>query len=57
MTSGSQLLLVFQFPGLSNPLANLVSCARGGVGSLWEDGYGYGHWPQNPISGWMGPSC
>lgn len=31
MTSGSQLLLIFQFPGLSNPLANLVSCVRGGL--------------------------
>ena len=32
MTLGSQLLLIFQFPGLSNPLANFVSCVHGRVG-------------------------
>lgn len=50
MTSRSQLLLIFQFPGLSNPLANLVLYARGGVRFSEEDGCGCGHWPQNPIS-------
>lgn len=34
MTSASQLLLIFQFPGLSNPLSDLVSYVRGGVGFL-----------------------
>lgn len=31
MTSASQLLLIFQFPGLSNPLSNLVSYVRVGL--------------------------
>lgn len=49
MTLDMQLLLVFQFPGLSNPLANPVSCAHGEVAFLSEDRCGYGHWPQNPV--------
>lgn len=32
MTLGLQLLLIFQCPGLSNPLANFVFRVRGGVG-------------------------
>lgn len=48
MTLDVQLLLIFQFPGLSNPLANPVSCAHGEVAFLSEDRYGCGPWPQNP---------
>lgn len=32
MTLGLQLLLIFQYPGLSNPLADFVFCVRGGAG-------------------------
>lgn len=32
MTSGSQLLLIFQFPGLSEPLAKFISSVHDGVG-------------------------
>lgn len=56
MTSGLQLLTIFQFPGLSSPLANPVSCAHGGVGFREEDGHGCGHWLSSTLpDGWAGP--
>lgn len=43
MTLGSQLLLIFQFPGLSDPLGYLVSCMLGG-GGLFVGGWMW-MWP------------
>lgn len=56
MTLGLQLLLIFQCPGLANPLANFLLCAWWGW-MLEEDAYGCGHWLRVPfLDGWTLPA-